>query len=182
MKREPPAQTVSVSLPIAVVDALRKIQSALDDDTASALAASVGGAPGANKVASHPPSPAVADPMRGKYAAEFPGVPFSANTLPDVFARVVDMTAEVAPEVLDALAACQTGGGRRFVARERWDIHPGRRDLPTTRTESGWWISKNIGQEQLKHSLRALCKVCDLSFGADMKFPLWPVDRDWGRA
>lgn len=39
MKREPPVQTVRVSLPIAVVEALRTIQSALDDDTASALAA-----------------------------------------------------------------------------------------------------------------------------------------------
>jgi len=54
MKREPPEQTVRVSLPIAFVEALRTIQSTLDDDTASAPAASVGDAPEANAAAVRP--------------------------------------------------------------------------------------------------------------------------------
>jgi hypothetical protein len=39
-------------------------------------------------------------------------------------------------------------------------------------TKSGWWISKNVSQGQLKQALSALCRVSSLSFGKDLKFPL----------
>jgi len=89
--------------------------------------------------------------------------------LPEIFAQFVDMTAKVAPEALDKLAG-MSARRRRFVARNPEAIHPGNRHLPITRTASGWWISKNIGQEDLKRALRALCDAAGLTFGADVKF------------
>jgi len=171
MKCETSAQTVLVSLPISLIEALLTIRSALDDDIASALGKSVGGATASNKAVSNRPVPDVDAPERGKYAAELLGVAFSAKTLAAVFGRVVDMMAEVAPETLVSLAAVRTRG-RRFVSLEPRDIHPHSPHLPVLRTESGWWISKNISTDQLKLALRSLCKVSGLSFGKDLKFPL----------
>jgi hypothetical protein len=38
------------------------------------------------------------------------------------------------------------------------------------KTASGWWISKNIGQEDLKRALWALCQASNLTFGLDVTF------------
>ena len=77
--------------------------------------------------------------------------------------------AVVAPEALHKLAAM--GARRRgFVAQMPESIHPGRRDLPVMRTTAGWWISKNIGQEDLKRALRALAQAADIRYGNDVKF------------
>ena len=171
MKYEPSTQTALVSLPISFIEALLKMRSALDDDLALALRKSVGSAPASNKIPPVQQPPDVAAPERGKYAARFLGVVFSANTLATVFSQVVDMMADVAPEELVKLAAIRTRG-RRFVSREARDIHPHSPHLPVMQTTSGWWISKNISQPQLKQALRTLSKESGLSFGKDIKFPL----------
>jgi hypothetical protein len=171
MKCEAPEQSALVSLPISLIEAMLKMRSALDDHLASALVKSVGGTPTSKKAAFNQACPNFAAPQPGKYAAEFLGVVFTTNTLPDVFGRVVDMMANVAPEALVKLAAIRTRG-RRYVSRERRDIHPRSPHLPVTQTESGWWISKNISQDQLRQALRTLCNVSGLSFGKDLKFLL----------
>jgi hypothetical protein len=110
-------------------------------------------------------------PAAGKYEAEYLGARLFESTLPAIFAHVVDLTADVAPEALDKLAAMRARK-RRFVARNPEAVHPGRQDLAVMRTKSGWWISKNIGQEDLKRALHALALASGLTFGDDIKFPL----------
>ena len=171
MNCETSARTVLVSLPITFVEALLHMRSAFDDEIASAVGESVRRTPASTTTLSDQPILDAVIPARGKYAAEFLGVAFFANSLAAVFGRVVDMMAEVAPEALVSLAAIRTRG-RRFVSREPRDIHPHSPHLPVMQTESGWWISKNISQGQLKQALRTLCRVSDLSFGKDLKFPL----------
>lgn len=171
MMYETSAQTALVSLPVSFIEALLTMRSALDDNVASALGKSVGGAQASNKAVSKRPAPEVVAPELGKYAAELLGVAFSTNTLAAVFGRAVDLMAEVAPEALVSLALIRTRG-RRLISLEPRDIHPNSPHLPVMRTESGWWISKNISKDQLKLALRALCKVSGLSFGKDLKFPL----------
>jgi hypothetical protein len=104
MKCESSPRTVLVSLPISFVEALLNMRSALDDEVASALGESVGGAPTSTTALSDRPKLDAITSERGKYAAEFLRVAFSASTLAAVFGRVVDMMAVVAPEVLVSLA------------------------------------------------------------------------------
>ena len=63
-----------------------------------------------------------APPFSKKYTAEFLGVFLTERTLPEVFACIVNMTYDVAPEVLEklALVSCRK---RRFVARTKEGIH-----------------------------------------------------------
>lgn len=171
MKRETPEQAALVSLPISLIEVMLKMRSSLDDQLASQLEKFIGSASASSEAIFNQPAPCFAAPERGKYAAEFLGVVFFANTLASVFGRVVDMMADVAPEALVELAAIRTRG-RRFVSREPRDIHPRSPHLPVMQTKSGWWISKNISQDQLKQALRNLCRVSGLSFGKDLEFPL----------
>jgi hypothetical protein len=43
------------------------------------------------------------------------------------------------------------------------------------RTRTGWWISKNVGMEDIVRSLRALADAAGLSFGQDIIFPLGKI-------
>jgi hypothetical protein len=106
---------------------------------------------------------------REKYIGEFLGERVCARTLPDFFETVVNMTSAVAPEVLVELSTwCM--GSRRFVAAGPDTVHPDSPHLPVVQTASGWWVSKNIGQEDLKRALWALCHVSRLTFGSDVTF------------
>lgn len=171
MNCESSARTVLVSLPISLVEALLKMHFALDDKIASTLVESVRRTPASTTTLSNQPILDAVILERGKYATEFLGVAFSANTLAQVFGQVVDMTEFVAPEVLVSLATIHTRG-RRLISLKPNEIHPYSPHLPVMKTKSGWWISKNISQDQLRQALRTLCKVSGLSFGKDLKFPL----------
>jgi len=171
MKVETSTQTALVSLPLSLIEALLTMRSVLDEEVAGALRTIAGRFPSASKPTPDRPSPDVIVPRRGKYAAEFLGTVFFEDTLAAIFGRAVDMMADVAPEALVSLSKVRTRG-RRFISMAPHDIHPFSPHLPVMRTESGWWISKNISKDQLKLALRELCEVSELSFGRDLKFPL----------
>lgn len=106
----------------------------------------------------------------GNYRAVFLGEPIGAETLPELFARVVDLSFELDPASIDRLANMKART-RRYVSRNREAIHPGRPDLPVTRTRTGWWISANVGVEDVARSLRALADAANLGYGTDVRFP-----------
>ncbi|WP_298963553.1 hypothetical protein [uncultured Roseibium sp.] len=161
--------TVFVSLPVTFVNELLDLDKTLSRGLASYLQTTLDKCvDSSNGISEHQPDKTVTRP-RGKYTAVFLRVSFSENTLPEIFARFVDMTAEVAPEVLDELSHISPRK-RRYVSRDPNAIHPGNSQLPTMRTNSGWWISKNIGRRDLIRALSALSKVADLAYGRDIKF------------
>lgn len=171
MNLETNERTVLVPLPETLVEALLMIHATLDVDFVGTLESRIADSPQSfSKGCPEKASRATQPPIR-KYAAEFLDMRFTAWTLPEVFAEIVDMTAEVAPEALTKLAG-MSARRRRYVARSQEAIHPGNRSLPVTRTKSGWWISKNIGQEDLKRALRAICDAAGITFGKDLKFPI----------
>lgn len=161
-----------VLVPKSLVGALLQVHASFDgglaDDLHRLIAHPSGGA--AERDPELSPNTCANSPAR-KYAANFLGVRITAWTLPEIFADIVDLTADVAPEALDKLAG-MCARRRRFVARSSELVHPGRPDLSVMRTASGWWISKNIGQEDLKRALRALAQATALHYGKDVMFPV----------
>lgn len=160
-----------VPLSSSFIEALLKLRVVFDDDLVSALRTSLADSTAPSAAPAQAKSPAVSTLPRGKYAAEFLGITVATRTLPEVFARIVDMTAIAAPEALERLARVRTRE-RRFISRDPQEIHLGNRHLPVMQTTSGWWISKNTGQEDLKRALRALCQTSGIDFGTDVKFPI----------
>lgn len=167
------AQTVLVPLPISIIEVLLAMRSALDDELASALQEGAHGIPATSTSLPDQPILDTVTPKRGKYAAEFLGVPFAAGTLAEVFGQIVDMMAVVAPEALVLLSEIRTRA-RRYVSLTAGEVHFISPYLPTIQTKSGWWISKNVSRRQLGQALRTTCAVSKLTFGEDIKFPLKP--------
>lgn len=161
--------TVLVRIPVHLVDALLKMRDSLDGDLIASLASSISGAANDEIKVTGTSSKPTSRLRHHKYKAEYLGESIRGRTLPDVFAAMVDLTAEIAPEALERLAD-MSARSRRYVARKPEAIHPGNKKLPTKRTSSGWWISKNIGQEDLVRALQALCLASGLRFGTDVKF------------
>jgi len=166
-------EVVQVPLPVIVINALLTIRRGLDKDLVSAIEAALECCSASPTEGSSQETAGVTEPPNGQHTAEFLGVPFATNTLPEVFEEFVNMTAVVAPEALCILSEVRTSG-RHYVARKREEIHMNSSHLPVMQTSSGWWISKNISKLQLKAALRALCDAADLQFGEDVKFPLPP--------
>lgn len=164
-------RTILVALPESVVGALLQMNASLNEGLADSLQRSIAGSTNEPARRDQEPKAKLCPlPQAGKYSAEFLGTTLTARTLPEIFAQVVDLTAEVAPEALHELAAIYARK-RRFVARNPEAIHPGRPDLAVMQTESGWWISKNIGQEDLKRGVQALAQAAGLTLGEDIAFP-----------
>ncbi len=167
----PSENTVVVSLPVSFVDTLLKMHEAFHPRVLEALQSSVRD--------DLLPQPATETTLSAnantllskKYHAEFLGIKITAWTLPGIYAQIVDMMAVAAPDALEKLAGFRARK-RRFVATTPESIHPGNEYLPVLQTVSDWWISKNIGKEDLKRALSALADAADLNFGRDVIFPV----------
>ena len=97
------------------------------------------------------------------------GERISAPSMGRLFRDLVDLIHDLDPCVIQRLSA-KKAKVRRFVANCPERIHGGRMDLPTLQTESGWWVSDNIGTEDLKRALRALCEAGGLTYGNDIRY------------
>jgi hypothetical protein len=99
-------RTMLVALPESVVGALLQMNASLNAGLADSLQSLIAGSTNEPARRDHEPN-AKACPLlqAGKYSAEFLGTTLAAWTLPEIFAQVVDLTAEVAPEALHKLAA-----------------------------------------------------------------------------
>lgn len=108
-----------------------------------------------------------------KHGAEVLGETLKAQSLGRLFARVIDLVAEIDSELLERLAEARART-RRHISRTQSAIHPGRPDLRTIRARSGWWVSANVGEDDVRRSLIALCRAGGLTFNEDVRFPISP--------
>ena len=106
----------------------------------------------------------------GFYVASIVGVPVGADTLGALLRNVVDAIHDLDPEAIERLSRMKART-RRYAARQREQVHAGRRDLRVLQTRSGWWVSANIGRPDLVRSLQALCLASNLCYGQDIRFP-----------
>ena len=64
------------------------------------------------------------------------------------------------------------GKKRRFVANNKYDLYPGRKDLAENASYEvapGWWVGINIGQQQAIKIVYLGCKIANLKFDKDFK-------------
>lgn len=112
------------------------------------------------------PSPSLSPSAYG-YRGQFLGSNVQAETLGAFFSEIVDMMSEVAPDVVQEFAMCRART-RHYVSRTPVGVHGGRLDLPTHKTTSGWYVSKNIGRRDLVRGLKVLCSIARLKYGSDL--------------
>jgi hypothetical protein len=171
MTTAPSENTVVVSLPVSFVVTLLKMHEAFHPRVLEVLQSSVCYDPLPQPATETSLSANANTLLPKKYYAEFLGIAVTGRTLPEIYMQIVDMMAVAAPDALEKLAGLRARK-RRFVAINPESIHPGNEYLPVLQTVSGWWISKNIGKEDLKRALSALADAAELKIGQDVIFPL----------
>lgn len=125
-------------------------------------------------------------PAQGKRSAPIPhdtelvatvlGQTVRGASLPDLFGKCVDLIHDLDPAAIEKFAEQKTHA-RRYVAKRPEDIHFRSPHLGTQLTETGWWISKNVSENQVIAALRVLADTANLRFGHDIVFPSsdsWP--------
>ena len=120
------------------------------------------------------PEPRVSRPVpqpgnRSKYQLEFLGSTVGYATLPEVFAAAIDLVHDLDPKSLERLSRKQPSNKRNYISRDETKVHIHSPNLPTLKTKSGWWISKNISESQLIGSLTALCRAAGMEYGKDLR-------------
>jgi hypothetical protein len=107
---------------------------------------------------------------RAKHSAVVFGMTVSASSLGKLFAEIVDAVHSLDASVIERLAIYRARK-RRFVARSQFDVHQGRMDLQVIQARTGWWVSANVSEADVRRGVKALCDVASLSFGEDIVFP-----------
>jgi len=178
METEKNNNFVSVELPLPFVHGLQTLTHLMDKRIVDSLRSALEEHQG-ESTTPEPETPSLASsanrasplPPNTNLVAEILGQRVSGATLPDLFARCVDVIHELEPPAIERLAGKKTHA-RRYVARRREDVHLKSPHLQTMETGSGWWISANVGEQQVTTAMRLLTKAADLQFGKDIIYPL----------
>ncbi len=95
----------------------------------------------------------------------------SARSAREVIQKILITFAEVNPEFLERFAAKQPLRKRRFIARSRNELYPGRPDLAkdyAVELIQGWWMGTNYSRESFKKMARLASEVVNVEFGKDL--------------
>ncbi|NVO24989.1 hypothetical protein [Donghicola mangrovi] len=173
---------VTIQLPLPFVHGLLALTHLLDGRVVEALLDAVSAPPASGFETDQQTEEVETLPVRAKRSspilhetdlvASVLGQTVRGATLPDLFGKCVDLIHKLDPAAIEQFAEQQTHA-RRYVAKSREDIHFRSPHLvaETQKTESGWWISKNVSENQVVAGLRALADAAKLHFGDDIKFP-----------
>lgn len=122
------------------------------------------------------PAPAPAPPGRGAASSGF-GFRLGGRDVPcrnarDVLVSVFEELVKRDPSFPERFTSLpKHGRTRRYLARERDELYPGRPDLVANhshRLSCGWWLGVNISRKQVERIIRMACGVADLRFGRDL--------------
>jgi hypothetical protein len=72
---------------------------------------------------------------------------------------------------LNRFASRKHGRKRRFIAKDRYDLYPGRPDLAEVHyyeLKPGWYLGTNYSRSGIKEIIRMACDVASISFGTDL--------------
>ena len=108
----------------------------------------------------------------GNYGFRLKGQRAQARNAIDVLIQVLERLSIADPEFLERFASRpKHGRTRRFVAREKEELYPGRPDLArdhACQLNSGWWVGTNYSRSQIEQILRMAAEVARLRFGNDL--------------
>lgn len=104
-----------------------------------------------------------------KYEIGFLDQVIGANSLGKLYGKLVDALYDIAPEAVENLAVMRSRS-RRYVAKDEADVHPNSPHLQSLRTNSGYFVSKNVGTADFIRGMKALCSAADLTFDRDVWF------------
>lgn len=87
--------------------------------------------------------------------------------------RVLEVLSQTDPQFLERYAALpKHGRKRRYLARDKMELYPGRQDLCEEYSQQkfgGWWVGTNYSRSTIRHAIELACHVAGLRFGDDLR-------------
>jgi hypothetical protein len=91
----------------------------------------------------------------------------------DTLFRVFEVLSQRDPNFLERYAALpKHGRKRRFLARDKMELYPGRKDLCEEYSQQkfgGWWVGTNYSRSTIRLAIELACEVAGIRFGHDLK-------------
>lgn len=143
--------------------------------TATATPKVVAAAPVAPQVGTRGPS------TRGQQDPDHVGFVLNGKLYPsrnarEVFVKAFGEFADRDPTFLERFAALpKHGRTRRYLARSRDELYPGRPDLVrdfSYELKPGWWLGINLSRNAIERILEMACEVAGLRYAVDLKVNL----------
>ncbi len=88
----------------------------------------------------------------------------------DILVNVLDDLSKRDASFITRLASRKHGRSRRYVARSREELYPGRPDLSeySKQLSNGWWVGTNYSKSNISQIIQLACEVAGLRFGYDL--------------
>ncbi|MDQ3928799.1 MAG: hypothetical protein M3328_06595 [Chloroflexota bacterium] len=100
----------------------------------------------------------------------------SARNAQDVLVKLLQQLDARDSTFLARLAALpKHGRTRRYVARTKQELFPGRPDLAEEHSRElrpGWWVGGNLSRRSIERIIRTACEVAGLNYGFDIQVNL----------
>jgi excisionase family DNA binding protein len=130
---------------------------------------STGAGAGKDPIRTHPPRTR-ATRRRDTITFTLLGTVREAGSAIDLLTQVVEQLAAKDPSFLERLSQVK-GRTRRYVARQKEDLYPGRPDLVqqySKQLKSGWWLGTNYNSNLIYSIVKKSCQIAGLRWGADL--------------
>jgi hypothetical protein len=115
-------------------------------------------------------------PDTGQLGFTLKGQQYPARNAREVLVRVFEALANNDPIFLERFASLpKHGRTRRYLARAREELYPGRPDLVSEFSHElrpGWWLGINLSRNAIERIIRMACEVAGLRYGGDLKVNL----------
>ena len=94
----------------------------------------------------------------------------------DVLINLFEVLTKRDPSFLERFAALpRRGRTRRYLARDRKDLYPGRSDLVrdhSKKLNSGWWVGTNHSRATIRRIIEMACDVAHMRYGENLRAEL----------
>ncbi|HEX7576097.1 MAG TPA: hypothetical protein VF360_06930 [Candidatus Methanoperedens sp.] len=104
------------------------------------------------------------------YGFELKGQKYTANSAIDVLIKIIEKLSSLDSTFLTRFASRKHGRSRRYIAQNRDELYPGRKDFThmSSQLSSGWFIGKNYAPVTIEKIIKMACEVAGISYGHDL--------------
>ncbi|HOV90298.1 MAG TPA: hypothetical protein PKW07_06250 [Syntrophorhabdaceae bacterium] len=135
-----------------------------------------------NAMQPHVQTPRLQEPEKGErfsrtrtienFSFVFEGKTYHARSAREVMVRVFQLLEKADPGFLERFASRKHGKKRRYIARDKKELYPGRPDLAEEHSieiAPGWWLGTNYSRSNIQHILDLALEVVQPKLGSTIR-------------
>ncbi len=106
------------------------------------------------------------------FSFNFKGIEYSAGSARDVMRQIFQLLAQEDVGFLDRFASRKHGKKRRYLARDKFELYPGRPDLAeqhSVEVISGWWLGTNYSRRNIQEIINLALEVAGQQLSNQIK-------------